>query len=238
MKINPNTNSLTIPKQRIPKSKRWRVVVLLCILFAFFGIIVSLFSGGNGSASSAAAKIPPQKAFNVQDLCNRIAKDTVFIVKDVFYDKSDSSLKIALKLRKDDFYNTLYFNKTYSIDSIPNVDGVVLYKYQKGKLLKDSNYGPELMRDSKRAGVLMEKFREKYCLGDECCEPVKEYLKDMMNDPDSFESDKMWIQWKADSTFTVTMTYRGKNAFGGMVLNKCSADVDMAGNVSDFQQLE
>jgi hypothetical protein len=164
-------------------------------------------------------------------------KDTLYQVKDVYYNKKDSSFNIAFKYKKGDFYTTDYFNDAYHIDSFPCFDGIYLYAYKKGSLLKNGDYKNQLACESKRAGRIKAIFKEKYCYGNNCT-PLIEYLKRSMNDPDSYESDKLWIEWYQDSSFTVTNSFRGKNAFNATILDKCSAIIDINGNVSDVKMDE
>lgn len=200
------------------------------VLFA-----VVLLIGCDSPKQSSIGNKPAH--YNIDSLCKAIKRDSVFNVKDVYYNKNDSSLNIALA-KNDELYNTAYFDSTYNIDAIDPIDGVTLYTYKKGRSFSKGDYKIKLATDSKRATELLKIFRDKYCIGNEYCDPLKQYIKQSMNDPDSFESDKMWIDWKEEKTFTVTMTYRGKNVFGGLILNKCSADVDIDGDVSNFQELD
>ena len=50
------------------------------------------------------------------------------------------------------------------------------------------------------------------------------YVKDNMNDPDSYEHDKT-VYWDRKDHLIVSMTFRGKNAFGGVVKNTVQAKV-------------
>lgn len=56
------------------------------------------------------------------------------------------------------------------------------------------------------------------------------YVKSVMNDPSSFEHVETGFRDEGDHIF-VAMKFRGKNAFGAMVLQQIAADVDFQGNV-------
>ena len=58
-------------------------------------------------------------------------------------------------------------------------------------------------------------------------------IKESMNDPSSYEHDKTVYGDKGDHLI-VTTTFRGKNAFGGMVKNSVTAKVDLNGNVIEI----
>lgn len=51
-----------------------------------------------------------------------------------------------------------------------------------------------------------------------------------MNDPDSYNHVKT-IYWEYDDYLVVQTTFRGKNAFGGIVKNSVKAKVSLAGQV-------
>lgn len=58
-------------------------------------------------------------------------------------------------------------------------------------------------------------------------------IKESMNDPGSYEHVKTEIGDLGDG-FMVKTTFRGKNAFGGLVLNSVVAKVDTKGNVIEI----
>ncbi len=58
-------------------------------------------------------------------------------------------------------------------------------------------------------------------------------IKNAMNDPESFEHVET-TYWDMKDHLVVMTTYRGKNAFGGVVKNFVKAKVDMNGNVIEI----
>ena len=56
------------------------------------------------------------------------------------------------------------------------------------------------------------------------------YVKQSMNDPDSFQHIETRYTDNGDKTLTVTMKYRGNNAFGGKVVNYANAIFDYKNN--------
>jgi hypothetical protein len=56
-------------------------------------------------------------------------------------------------------------------------------------------------------------------------------IKEMMNDPNSFEHVNTDVWESGDTGFLIKMTYRGKNAFGGVITNTIISRVDTAGKV-------
>ena len=210
-----------------------------------FSIIVLFFlsCGDSSTPSNTTSNTVIKQAikpYNIDSLCSAIKKDSLYDIRDVYYNKADSSLNIAFTNKdnavKDGTYSTKYFEDTYRIDTIAMVDGISLFEYKKNKSLAGGNYKKPLEVSSKKAYALTEAFKNKYIIGG-YCEPLKSYLQEHMNDPDSFEEDKVWVEWLGADNFLVTMTYRGKNAFGGLVLNKCSAHINIQGDLSDFKDL-
>lgn len=51
-----------------------------------------------------------------------------------------------------------------------------------------------------------------------------------MNDPDSYEHDET-VYWDMGDHLVVKTTYRGKNAFGGVVRNFVKAKVSLDGDI-------
>lgn len=68
-------------------------------------------------------------------------------------------------------------------------------------------------------------------------ENLVKYVKDNMNDPESFEHVKTnyWDNGKSD-TIIIKMTYRGKNAFGGVVTESVRAVAKISGELISVTQ--
>ena len=59
---------------------------------------------------------------------------------------------------------------------------------------------------------------------------LTEFIKDSMNDPGSYEHVET-VYWDMGNHLVVRTTFRGKNAFGGVVSNWVKAKTDLDGNV-------
>ncbi|OPY65613.1 MAG: hypothetical protein A4E62_02653 [Syntrophorhabdus sp. PtaU1.Bin002] len=59
---------------------------------------------------------------------------------------------------------------------------------------------------------------------------LTELIKKSMNDPDSYKHEET-VYWDQGDHLIVRTTFRGKNAFGGVVKNWVKAKVDLNGNV-------
>ena len=58
-------------------------------------------------------------------------------------------------------------------------------------------------------------------------------IKKSMNDPKSYNHDKT-VYWDKGDHLIVKTTFRGKNAFGGVVVNWISAKSDLDGNITEI----
>jgi len=62
---------------------------------------------------------------------------------------------------------------------------------------------------------------------------LTELIKESMNDPDSFQHDNT-VYWDMKDHIRVKTTFRGKNAFGGVVKNTVFAKADLQGNIIEI----
>jgi hypothetical protein len=62
---------------------------------------------------------------------------------------------------------------------------------------------------------------------------LTKFIKESMNDPDSYEHMETRFRDDKSSIFVITK-FRGKNAFGGKIINTVSARVDFEGNVIEI----
>ena len=65
---------------------------------------------------------------------------------------------------------------------------------------------------------------------------LTKYIKDSMNDPDSYEHIETRF-WKSREYMTVETKFRGKNAYRGLVKDKAVAKVDYEGNILEVTSL-
>jgi hypothetical protein len=136
---------------------------------------------------------------------------------------ADSTLKIYLAPGKIEV-TAVGINNFYNIMDIGNVSEIEVYK--KDKI--ESSYGY-------RTQAKFDNFKKEFVSYDGSCQPVVNYIKEGMNDPKSFEHDKTFVSPLMNGNFEVKTVFRGKNAFGGVVLNSCFAEVTPTGNVVSFK---
>ncbi len=65
---------------------------------------------------------------------------------------------------------------------------------------------------------------------------VVKLVKGSMNDPDSFEHVETRTGYYENNSFIVSMKYRGKNAFGGVITKYVDVKVDYSGNVISVEK--
>lgn len=65
--------------------------------------------------------------------------------------------------------------------------------------------------------------------------PLTRYIKERMNDPGSYEHVETRYWDRGDHIIVVT-SFRGKNAFGGLVLNSVTAKMGLDGTILEVSQ--
>lgn len=122
----------------------------------------------------------------------------------------------------DNVYWAIYLDKAnISMVSIKETDKIVFASFEKNSAIK---YLDKLKKDRKK---LVESQLSSL---DGSHPGLTKLIKENMNDPDSYEHVETRYRDEGESIFIVTK-FRGKNAFGGKVLNTISARVDFNGNV-------
>ena len=78
-----------------------------------------------------------------------------------------------------------------------------------------------------------EKIEEHFSAWDGSHRALTKLIKKSMNDPDSYDHVET-VYWDKGDHLIVRTTFRGKNAFGGVVKNWVKAKVDLNGNVIEI----
>lgn len=82
-----------------------------------------------------------------------------------------------------------------------------------------------------------DKFKDEcYNPVDGSCYAVVHYVKQNMNDPESFQHDRT-VYTYTDSCIIVDMKFRGNNAFGGKVINYVTAKVSRDCELLEIKKL-
>jgi len=83
----------------------------------------------------------------------------------------------------------------------------------------------------KKALTQDERIEAQFSVWDGAHIKLKDLVKTSMNDPKSFEHVESRYVLNANGNLTVSMQYRGKNGFGGVVPGVVVAECDIDGNV-------
>ena len=78
--------------------------------------------------------------------------------------------------------------------------------------------------------IRKEKIEKHFSAWDGSHRGLTKLIKKSMNDPDSYKHVET-VYWDKGDHLVVKTTFRGKNAFGGVVKNWIMAKVDLNGNV-------
>lgn len=173
----------------------------------------------------------------MDSLTIKIKANKDFDIRDVYYNPQDSSFKIAFtnkdNMIKEGTYSTDYFNNEYHLDSLPEVEGVYLYSYKRGKHLKNGDYNNALVYTSKHLAEYQKRFDEKFLTHRYGYQPLYLYLNESLNDPSSLEIVRSGnLGMNEDSTFSTKTIFRSKNAFGALMLHAITCDISFDGSLS------
>lgn len=80
------------------------------------------------------------------------------------------------------------------------------------------------------AELRKQKIERQFSAWDGSHRKLEIFIKNIMNDPDSYDHVKT-VYWDKGNYLIVKTTFRGNNAFGGKVINWVRAKVDMDGNI-------
>lgn len=178
----------------------------------------------------------------IDSLIVRIKNDSLFEIKDVYFDQPKSTLKIAFTgkygVLKDKNYTTQYFEQTYKTTDFYFIDGISLYAYKKKKhLSNETDYPNPLLSSSKSRDAYQAKslseFKEKFCTEIDCT-ALEDYIKKQMNDPNSYEPVSVNVKLNKDGDIVVYQEFRGKNSFDATVTQRAVAVMTPEGNVIKF----
>jgi hypothetical protein len=90
-----------------------------------------------------------------------------------------------------------------------------------------------LQKEENRRAARQQKLESQFSSWNGSHLSLTRYIKERMNDPDSFEHDETRYIDKGDHLIIIT-SFRGKNAFGGVVRSTTMAKVDLDGNVLEI----
>jgi len=99
------------------------------------------------------------------------------------------------------------------------------------KLAENADKRTEFKKEGRESRK--EKIEKQFSAVDGSHRNLTKYIKDTMNDPESYEHVKTVYQDKGDYLI-VSTTYKGKNLFGGSVKNTIKAKVSLDGDILEI----
>lgn len=103
----------------------------------------------------------------------------------------------------------------------------------KNKLSFYSKKVEENRQKQRAATAREERIERQFSVWDGSHRNLERYILTIMNDPDSYDHEET-VYWDRGSHLIVKTTFRGRNAFGGMVLNSIRAKVALDGEVLEI----
>ena len=99
-------------------------------------------------------------------------------------------------------------------------------------------YTAKVSEEKEKARLAAErkkKIERQFSAWDGSHRNLERLVKQTMNDPDSYDHVKT-VYWDMGNHLVAKTTFRGKNAFGGVVVNWVKAKVDMDGNIIEIME--
>jgi|GEM_PF-6249160 len=211
-------------------------IILIIVAVGVIGLIGKAISGDDKEpakkekSTTAAFKGKSTKE-RIDSLAAVMLKDDQGLgIKKVSYDPKDSTLKIACEVDRRDrkkLGTTSVFDQDYNTYNLP-INFTKVYFYESS----NDHFGKLFSFTSNKFSRQAEAFKSRFC-STGFCEPLANYLRNRMNDPGSFDPEECNVYYNnsMDGTIIVEQSFRGKNAFGALVLKKTNATMDMNGNV-------
>ena len=228
-------NQLTeaqLADRRKKNKKIFKVIGIILVLSLLARLVPSEKETGaaannNTKQEEAQKKEQAQKQkLRLDSVIEKIKTDKDIKTQAVEY-LADSTLKIVLSPVKSEI-TAAGFDNLYQILDIGNVSEIEVYKKNK----KESSFGF-------RTQAIIDNFKKEFVSSyDGSCRPVVDYIKEGMNDPSSFDHVRTFVTPISNGNFEIKTVFRGKNAFGGTVLNSSYAEVSPSGNIVSFKMEE
>lgn len=159
---------------------------------------------------------------NVAELEEQMIKfnDSTYI-KNILIDMSDDDYKLLIgNVFSNEYLNQKTLNEMFN-------NKLLDFAHQRSKLIEENRLEAERKEQTKRAKLVESQFTYGRHIG------LEIFIKDNMNDPKSFEHIETRYRDEGNYIF-VSKKFRGKNAFGGKVINTVTAKVGFNDNVIEI----
>jgi len=109
------------------------------------------------------------------------------------------------------------------------------FDYYSSKLKEKQAQQRHKAKRKRLAAERKKKIEMQFSVWDGSHRNLERFIKMTMNDPDSYDHVKT-AYWDMGDYLIVKTTFRGKNAFGGVVVNWVKAKVDLDGNIINIME--
>jgi hypothetical protein len=170
------------------------------------------------------------KAFVLEEKIRLLNSDD--LMKQILVDLSDDDLKLLktgeLKtvFIEHEKLNAMFINK---LNNNADKRAEYLAEIEEQKILAQKE------AEKKRAAEKKEKIEEQFSAWDGSHINLTRVIKESMNDPKSYKHVET-VYWDMGDHLVVRTTFRGTNAFGGVVKNTVKAKVSLDGNVLEIME--
>ena len=205
------------------KIVKWALIIIsgfLVIIIALTFFSVKKYGPEIDKQSLIKQKILEKtQQLKLDSIISQIKTDKDIRVIKVDY-TTDSTLKIYLSPEKSEI-TAAGFDNLYQFMDLGNISEIEVYK----KDIKESSFGH-------RSQAKIDNFKKEFVSSyDGSCRHVINYLKEVMNDPSSFEHVRTFLTPLSNGNFEIKTIFRGKNRLGGVVSNSAYSVVTPTGNI-------
>ncbi len=159
--------------------------------------------------------------------------------KEIEKSKDVEFAKQTLAKMTDEEFKQLIGNsltKTYLNQKTLNISFIELLNSksaEREKIIAEIKLQEEIAKQEELNKNRKETIEKQFSAYDGSHRGLEKYIKDNMNDPDSYDHIETRFADKGDYILVMTK-FRGANAFGGKVINAVTAKVDFEGNVIEI----
>lgn len=174
-------------------------------------------------------------AFELEEKITKLQSSE--FLKKTLADMSDSDFDLLKKGElKTSFINHDGLNKLFLTKLQENADQRAVYIAEVEELRKKEQEEAEKKKLEEEAKARTEMIEKQFSAWDGSHIKLTRLIKDSMNDPDSYEHVETKY-WDMKDHLIINATFRGKNAFGGVVKNTVKAKVSLDGeNIEILEQ--
>jgi hypothetical protein len=220
-------------------SKKWKPwhKWTLGILIGFV-VLMAIAVNSSDIPSKLATSVAKPKTYD--SLIGAIMKCEDYKVKEAVV--KEDTLFVAVTNPTSEIKNgsANYFLANYALQDSKDIAVSVIYKYDASKSIAKGTYTKPagmMIADWKRKEIQERWAKEYISSWDGSCRPLEVYLKERMNDADSYENvDTRYLYKPELNAMWVVNRFRGKNAFGGKVLNEVEAIISLNGTVIEVSK--